>query len=110
MPYQHFIPNDDLNKIVDYLTREGLPEFWPITDLLHLMKNSRTRIVLGSQAFNVTSQLMTADNLDATLGIVRPLSARKALDLIKDELALGSLRPDNRLRRSMRPTWLGFIS
>jgi hypothetical protein len=96
--YEHFTIDHDLGTIVDCLTESGPLIHWPITDLLHLMKNARTRIILGSLAFSATSKVITADSLNATLGIGRPLSAKKPLDLIKDELALELFTLNNLLR------------
>jgi hypothetical protein len=83
----------NLDSIFHTLTEHGHKEFedWPIADLLHLMKNARSRKALGPLAFNRgTQDIVTGKSLTKTLlkDHKQFFEACKPLDLLNDDLAI----------------------
>jgi hypothetical protein len=74
---------------------------WPISDLLHLMKNARARLALALLAFTAkTRYYITGDSVTENLSgthTTRDFQARKPLDLLKDDLAIDSVTLPNLL-------------
>jgi hypothetical protein len=92
----------DLGVIVAELIQAGdriLP--LPASDLLHLMKNARSRLALGTLAFNGgPSKEITGDSVTESLisnNSLGVFQARKPLDLLKDDLAIHAFTLDNLL-------------
>jgi hypothetical protein len=88
--FESFETTESLETIVNHLTsnRQMPLKFWPIPDFLHLLKNSRSRIVRGTLAFDSQSKEISGESLNQILDLGRPLTAHNRLDLIKDDLAL----------------------
>jgi hypothetical protein len=81
----------NLDSILHTLTEHGHKEFedWPIADLLHPMKNARSRKALGTLVFNSGRQnIVTGKSLTKNLpkGHKYFFEACKPLDLLKDDL------------------------
>jgi hypothetical protein len=98
----------EMNTILLHLTHDGKDPLleWPVSDLLHLMKNARSRLALGSLAFNgqtptiitgasVTYSLKSQENRQQSGSVFQ---ARRPLDLLKDDLALQALSLENLLK------------
>jgi hypothetical protein len=91
--YQHC--NGNLEDALHIVTNGGEQEldFWPISDLLHLMKNARSRIATGRLAFNgsskhtISGQRLT-DILKQKLPVGTQFCDHKPLDMLKDDLAI----------------------
>jgi hypothetical protein len=90
----------DLESVISSLTNSGQDDFveWPVSDPLHPMKNARSRLALGSLAFNAeTDQVIIARSISAGLppSSAHAFDARKPLDLLKDDLAIQAFTIDN---------------
>jgi hypothetical protein len=98
--YSHFAVGVDLTTIVSHLTDNGTRDLthWPISDLLHLMKNARARVVMGLLAFTSGARTINGDSLNEVLTVGRALTDCTALDLLKDELALYTFTLHNLLK------------
>jgi hypothetical protein len=82
-----------LASIVEYFFDKG-DQLWPLpaSDLLHLMKNARSRIAMGKLAFyGRESTIITGASITKGLEAAeshKEFQARKPLDLLKDDLAI----------------------
>jgi hypothetical protein len=91
----------DLSHIISFLTDNGSRELenWPVSDLLHLMKNARSRVAMSLLAFSPeTNMLITGESLNSDLPPKSPgwvFEARKPLELLKDDLAIQAFMRDN---------------
>lgn len=90
----------NLEAIAVRLTNDWTEDLnqWPISDLLHLMKNARSRLALGSLAFNAETRSVInakwiASKLEPTCA--NAFEARKPLDLLKDDLAIRAFTLEN---------------
>jgi hypothetical protein len=88
--FESFDLTENLETIVNHFTsnREKPLKFWPISNFLHLVKNSRSTIVKRSLAFDSQSKEISGELLQEFLDLGRPFTAQNPLDLIRDNLAL----------------------
>jgi hypothetical protein len=90
---------DNHHEIVLWLFREGWLKDWPISDLLHLMKNARARLALAILAFiAASSYVISGDSVTDLLARINPtevFKARKPLDLLEDYLAIHAFSLEN---------------
>jgi hypothetical protein len=88
-----------LEGTVRHLAGRGDLVEWPISDLLHLMKNARARLALGVLAFDGgTSHVIGGDSITRRLTArrtTREFQARRSLDLLKDDLAIHAFTLEN---------------
>jgi hypothetical protein len=98
--YEKFEPITGLEPIIMHLTQDRSRNLdcWPVSDFLHLLKNARTRIVLGTLAFDANSATITASSLNSLLNIGTALEAHNPLDLLKDDLALKTFTLSNLIK------------
>jgi hypothetical protein len=79
----------DLNKVVKKLVEIGKP--FIVTDLLHLMKNIRTRIACALQGLKISvhGEAVTAESITALAELGQAVLGKKGpVDRMKDHLAL----------------------
>jgi hypothetical protein len=104
----------NLDSILHTLTEHGHKEFedWPIADLLHLIKNARSREALGTLAFNGgTQDIATGKNLTKNLPKDQKhfFEACKPLDLLKDDLAIQAFKLEHLLSVWTGVAWLRVL-
>jgi hypothetical protein len=101
---QHDKCRGDLDLAVCQVTKDGTVELiqWPVSDLLHLLKNARSRLAKGTLSFyGRADEVLTGKTVTRTLGKVNVgtnVEAQSSLDLLKDNLALEAFCPGNLLR------------
>jgi hypothetical protein len=69
--FEPFEATESLETIVNHLTsnRQEPLKLWPIPDFLHLLKNSRSRIVRGTLAFDSQSKEISGESLNQILDL-----------------------------------------
>jgi hypothetical protein len=89
--------DEDLENIVNHIVKNDAEvlKHWPISDLLHLMRNARARIAMGRLAFDSGCWQITGDGLGEILDMEKVFTAHGSLDLLKDELALATFTLDS---------------
>jgi hypothetical protein len=91
----------NLDLAVCQVTKDGTLEMteWPVSDLLHLLKNARARLAKGMLAFCAWGEeVVTGEAVTHALGkenVGNIFEACNPLDLLKDDLALEAFSPGN---------------
>jgi hypothetical protein len=87
--YEHFDVNASLHDIVGMLVASGGIERWPVSDLLHLLKNLRQRIRDNNIAWDAESPVFTGTQLNELFGGGVPaIATRGQAGSMNDGLAL----------------------
>jgi hypothetical protein len=94
----------DLDLAVCQVTKDGTVKLiqWPASDLLHLLKNARSRLAKGTLSFcGWADEALTGEAVTRTLGKVNVgtiFEAQSSFDLLKDNLTLEVFCLENLLR------------
>jgi hypothetical protein len=93
-PYAHM--NGDLESIYGVLERSNRISNWPVSDMLHLFKNIRTRLAMGRLALDddpntavITGTSVSAELESKGVRIGTTLVDHRSLDLLRDPWPCG---------------------